>query len=144
MSAPRFSPPSVPSHSRDGTAPWTFLTNHAHVLLCLASNQELRLREVAARVGITERAVQHIVADLEAAGVLTRTREGRRNRYTLHPDRPLRHPVEAHRTVADLVGVVLPLPVPAPPPDVPAPATRAGAVPTHREGAWRVSAAVPG
>jgi DNA-binding transcriptional regulator PaaX len=66
----------------------------------------MRLREVAASVGITERAVQAIVADLEAAGVLTRTREGRRNRYTIHPHQPLRHPVEAGSTVADLLELV--------------------------------------
>jgi DNA-binding transcriptional regulator PaaX len=65
------------------------------------------LREVADRVGITERAVQGIVADLEAAGVITRRRDGRRNHYELHPDVPLRHPIEAHRTVGDLVRLVV-------------------------------------
>ena len=87
---------------------WTFLTNHAHVLLCLAAEPDMRLRDVAGAVGITERAVQHIVADLAAAGVVERTREGRRNRYTLHPEAPLRHPVEAHRRVADLVALAPP------------------------------------
>ncbi len=87
---------------------WTFLTNHAHVLLCVAAEPDARLRDVADAVGITERAVQHIVADLAAAGVLERTREGRRNRYTLHPEAPLRHPVEAHRHVADLVALAPP------------------------------------
>lgn len=84
---------------------WTFLTNHAHVLLCLASDPEARMRDVAGQVGITERAVQHIVRDLAEAGVLERTREGRRNRYTLHPEVPLRHPIEAHRHVRDLVAL---------------------------------------
>jgi len=84
---------------------WTFLTNHAHVLICIAEDPTARLRDVAARVGITERAVQAIVADLEAAGVITRRRDGRRNTYTLHDYQPLRHPVEAHRTVADLVAL---------------------------------------
>jgi DNA-binding transcriptional ArsR family regulator len=84
---------------------WTFLTNHAHVLLCLAANPEARMRDVAERVGITERAVQHIVRDLAEAGVVERTRDGRRNRYTLHPELPLRHPIEAHRRVADLVAL---------------------------------------
>jgi DNA-binding transcriptional ArsR family regulator len=84
---------------------WTFLTNHAHVLLCLAAEPDVRLREVAEAVGITERAVQHIVSDLEAAGVVERTREGRRNRYTVHAELPLRHPIEAHRQVADLVAL---------------------------------------
>ena len=85
---------------------FTFLTNHSHVLLLLAAEPELRLRDVAGRVGVTERAVQKIVADLEASGVLTREREGRRNRYAVHTERPLRHPVEAHRTVADLLAMV--------------------------------------
>jgi DNA-binding IclR family transcriptional regulator len=84
---------------------WTFLTNHAHVLLCLAAEPDARLRDVAGAVGITERAVQHIVADLAAAGVVERRREGRRNRYTVHPEAPLRHPIEAHRHVADLVAL---------------------------------------
>lgn len=86
---------------------WTFLSNHAHVLLVIARNLEIRLRDVAPRVGITERAVQRIVADLEAGGFLTRERTGRRNRYRLHPDQPLRHPIEAHRTVAELMTLVL-------------------------------------
>jgi hypothetical protein len=68
----------------------------------------MRLRDIAVQVGITERAVQRIVADLEAGEVITRIREGRRNRYEVHPDRPLRHPIEAHCTVADLMQVVLP------------------------------------
>ena len=87
------------------TGAWTFLTNHAHVLLCLAANPDARMRDVAEQVGITERAVQHIVRDLAEAGVVERTRDGRRNRYTLHPELPLRHPVEAHRRVADLVAL---------------------------------------
>lgn len=87
-------------------AGWTFLSNHAHVLLLLAADPELRLRDIADAVGITERAVQKIIAELEAGAVLTRTREGRRNRYTIHADRPLRHPVEAHRTVGDLIRMV--------------------------------------
>ena len=86
--------------------PWTFLTNHSHVLICLAENPELRLRDVAERVGITERAVFRIIADLEEAGVLTRHREGRRNQYEVHADRPLRHAVEQHRTVGDLLGLL--------------------------------------
>lgn len=89
---------------------WTFLTNHAHVLVCLAADATARLRDVADRVGITERAVQHIVADLEAEGLLTRTREGRRNRYALHLGVPLRHPVEAHVQVGELMQLILPVP----------------------------------
>src|SRR5690349_3872620 len=86
----------------ESSGSWTFLTNHAHVLLCLAREPELRLRDVAGRVGITERAVQRIVADLEEGRYLTRERTGRRNRYEIHPDLPLRHPIEAHRRVGAL------------------------------------------
>ena len=86
---------------------WTFLSNHAHVLLSLAGDPTQRLRDVAAQVGITERAVQKIVADLEEGGVLTRKREGRRNHYELHPSVPLRHPIEAHCSVGDLMRMVL-------------------------------------
>src|SRR5262245_26441294 len=86
---------------------WTFLSNHAHVLLVIARHPEARLRDVADRVGITERAVQRIVADLEEGGYLKRERIGRRNRYRLTPSLPLRHPIEAHRTIADLLVLVL-------------------------------------
>jgi DNA-binding MarR family transcriptional regulator len=85
---------------------WTFLSNHAHVLVCLASNPELRLREVAEMVGITERAASSIVADLEAEGYLTRVKVGRRNTYRLHLRKPLRHPLEKARRVGDLIDAV--------------------------------------
>jgi predicted ArsR family transcriptional regulator len=88
------------------SAPWTFLTNHSHVLLTLSADPDLVMREVAARVGITERTVQKIVEDLEAAGVLVSERVGRRKRYRINPKAPLRHPVEAHRTVADIIQLV--------------------------------------
>lgn len=86
---------------------WTFLSNHAHVLLCVASDHEARLRDVAERVGITERAVQKIISELEEAGALTRLRDGRRNSYVIHPDCPLRHPIEEHQTVGKLLAMVL-------------------------------------
>jgi DNA-binding MarR family transcriptional regulator len=86
---------------------WTFFSNHAHVLFCLAADPAMLLRDVAGQVGITERAVQRIVADLEASGVLTRVREGRRNRYEVDGAAALRHPVEAHRRVGDLLRLVL-------------------------------------
>ena len=86
---------------------WTFLSNHAHVLICLAQDPDARLRDVAASVGITERAVQKIIGDLEAAGIILRERSGRRNSYRLDVNVPLRHPLEAHRNVAALLGVVL-------------------------------------
>ena len=82
---------------------WTFLTNHSHVLICLRREPASRLRDVAALVGITERAVQTMVADLVRAGVLTRVRNGRRNHYLIHTDAPLRHPVEAGRTMGSLL-----------------------------------------
>ena len=84
------------SCARTREAPWTFLTNHSHVLLCLAREPEQTLRNVAVCVGITERAVQRIVADLEEAAILTRSRDGRRNRYEVHAGQPLRHAIEAH------------------------------------------------
>lgn len=90
------------------TAHWTFLTNHAHVLLCLAGDPTLRRRDLADRVGITERAVGTILAELEAGGVLTVKRDGRRNTYRVHGRAKLRHPVEAHRTVGDLIALVGP------------------------------------
>jgi hypothetical protein len=86
---------------------WTFLSNHAHVLVCLAQDPNARLRDVAAQVGITERAVQKIVGDLEQAEVLLRERSGRRNHYRLNLQMPLRHPLEAHRTIGSLLGMVL-------------------------------------
>lgn len=85
---------------------WTFLTNHAHVLVCIAEDPGARGRDIAARVGITERAVQAILADLVTDGYVTRTRVGRRNRYTLHVDQPLRHPLERDRTVGQLLAGV--------------------------------------
>ena len=87
---------------------WTFLTNHAHVLLCLVGNPELRLRDLAERVGITERATQRIVAELADGGYLDRTRVGRRNVYTVHLGLPLRHPLERAHTVGELLGHITP------------------------------------
>lgn len=86
---------------------WTFLTNHSHVLFCLAADPEIRLRDVADRVGITERAVQRIVTELEDSGYIKRQRQGRRNTYEVHDHRPLRHPIESHRNVADLLQLIL-------------------------------------
>ena len=85
---------------------WTFLSNHAHVLLCLAEDGSARVRDVAGRVGITERAVHNILADLEQSGAIRRIREGRRNRYELHLDIPLRHAIEAHCRIGDLIDMV--------------------------------------
>lgn len=93
--------------SRPEPSGWTFFTNHAHVLLCLAGDPEMRLRDVGAQVGITERAVQKIISELEAGGVLERERHGRRNVYRILGNLPLRHPVESHCTVEGLIRFVL-------------------------------------
>ena len=77
------------------------------MLVCLAADPDQTLRDVAAQVGITERAVQRIVAELETAGALTREREGRRNRYRLDRSLPLRHPLEQHRRIGDVLDLVL-------------------------------------
>lgn len=82
---------------------WTFLTNHGHVLLCLARGEELTARELGLRIGITERAVQVILADLTDGGYLTKKKVGRRNVYTVNRRGRLRHPLEAHHTIGDLI-----------------------------------------
>jgi len=92
-----------PSASRES---WTFLTNHGHVLICIANDPGIRGRDIAERVGITERAAQAIVADLVAAGYVRRTRIGRRNHYEIDPDRPLRHPVEHDHRIGELLSVL--------------------------------------
>lgn len=86
--------------------PWTFLTNHAHVLICIARDKQAVLRDVAEQVGITERAVQRIVADLEEAGYIQRFKEGRQNRYQLTLTKPLRHPIESNCHVSDFVKLI--------------------------------------
>ena len=86
---------------------WTFLTNHAHVLLCIAENPKIRTRDLATKIGITERAVQRIIAELEVAGYLSHDREGRNNHYRVRTDLPLRHPVEQHCGVSALIEMTL-------------------------------------
>ncbi|MCP4887388.1 MAG: winged helix-turn-helix transcriptional regulator [Planctomycetaceae bacterium] len=85
---------------------WTFLTNHAHVLAVLDANPKTVLRDVAIQVGITERAVQKIIHDLEEAGFIGRQRIGRQNRYRIRQGQSLRHPIEAHRTIGDLLKMI--------------------------------------
>lgn len=85
---------------------WTFLTNHAHVLIAINRNPELRQRDIAHAVGITTGAVQRIISDLEEGGYIERERVGRRNRYQVSADRPLRHPLEATHAVGDLLGLL--------------------------------------
>ena len=95
------------AHSVNGAGtPWTFLTNHAHVLILLHSEPDLVLREVALRVGITERAVQRIVQELEQEGFLRRERVGRRNHYQIASGQFLRHPVESHCSIDQLLAMV--------------------------------------
>ena len=88
-------------------ATWTFLTNHAHVLLCVWEDSEARVRDIATRVGITERAVQRILQELESEQYLQRERVGRRNRYRVRADRPFRHAVEDHRPVSLLLDLIV-------------------------------------
>jgi DNA-binding MarR family transcriptional regulator len=89
--------------ARDARASWTFFTNHAHVLIAISRDAELRQRDIAQLVGITEGAVQRILHELEDDGYLIRERIGRRNRYQVVADLPLRHPLETDRTVADVL-----------------------------------------
>ncbi|RCG29931.1 MarR family transcriptional regulator [Sphaerisporangium album] len=94
----------TPPAPGDGKA-WTFLTNHARVLIRIARSPDIRMRDIADAVGITERAAQLIVADLEEAGYLTRSRVGRRNTYTITPGRPFRHPAEADHDIHALIAL---------------------------------------
>jgi uncharacterized membrane protein len=89
--------------SRDEDHSWRFVTNHAHVLECIATTPTVRLRDIAATVGITERTVSQIVSDLERAGYLTKIRVGRSNHYEVHGELPLRHPQHRHHTVGELI-----------------------------------------
>ncbi|MBD0329480.1 MAG: winged helix-turn-helix transcriptional regulator [Thermoleophilia bacterium] len=91
------------SSSHNSDHDWRFVTNHAHVLEYVARDARARLRDIAAEVGITERAVAQIVKDLEQAGYLRKIREGRRNRYEVDAELPLRHPKHRHHTVGALI-----------------------------------------
>ena len=104
---------SVPVAESDDKPGWTFFTNHGHVLVCLAGDPELRTRDVAEMVGITERSAQGIISDLVEAGYVTRIKEGRRNRYQVHGDIPLRHPIDRDHTVGELLVTLGRLPASA-------------------------------
>jgi DNA-binding MarR family transcriptional regulator len=91
----------------DGSARWDFLTNHAHVLTCVADDPGIRIRDIAEAVGITERAAHRIVSELVEGGYLLREKEGRRNRYEVVPERPLRHPLAKEQQVGDLLEVLV-------------------------------------
>jgi len=99
--------PPKSSQTSSDKASWTFFSNHAHVLLCLHRDGDKVLRDVAVEVGITERAVQKIVSELEAGGILKRAKVGRRNRYSINKRVKLRHSIEAHRSVGDLLKFVV-------------------------------------
>ena len=86
---------------------WTFLSNYAHVLVCLAESPEATLREVAERVGVTERSAQRIITHLDEAGILRREKHGRRNSYAIDTSAHLRHPLEAHCTVGEFLQTIL-------------------------------------
>jgi hypothetical protein len=86
---------------------WDFLTNHAHVLLCVAKDPGIRLRDIAVAVGITERGAHKILTELVDEGYVLRERHGRRNRYKIRPELPLRHPLVHDREVGDLLKVLL-------------------------------------
>ncbi len=98
-------PPPVTSVG-DDASPWQFLTNHTHVLVTIRRNPDIRQREIAAQVGITEGAVQRIVHELEASGCLSHTRVGRRNRYKIVDDSSLRHPLERKHTLGELLSIL--------------------------------------
>jgi len=85
---------------------WSFLSNHGHVLMCIARDSNVRVREIARDVGITERAVHRILGELEEAGVIVRTRNGRRTHYEINERLPLRHPSEAEHSVGELVRLI--------------------------------------
>ncbi|MGM0599520.1 MAG: helix-turn-helix transcriptional regulator [Candidatus Rifleibacteriota bacterium] len=85
---------------------WTFLSNHSHVLLCLASDSSMRMRDIAQKVGITERAVQRIIADLTEAGYIDRFKNGRCNSYEIHREKHLRHPIEENKLIEDLISLI--------------------------------------
>ena len=86
---------------------WSFFSNYAHVLVCLAENPDARLRDVAERVGITERTTLRLVTQLEQSAILMRLKEGRRNSYIIDPSARLRHPIEKHCTVGELLATIL-------------------------------------
>ena len=93
---------------------WTFLTHHAHALVLIARVPGVRIRDIAATLDVTERAAYRVVAELVEAGYLTRHKLGSRNFYEVHPDRPLRDPVDGRHEVGDLLAPLLGRPVPRP------------------------------
>lgn len=130
-------PPSGPDKSPGGQGPpqlpgpgrptWTFLTNHGHVLLSVAADPQVRVTDIAARVGITPRSTLQILKDLEEGGYLHRIRDGRRTRYTIEPHQHFRHPTTANREIDGLIGLFSgPAPAPAARPSNDVPPAREG------------------
>lgn len=99
--------PKKSANRADSDAHWTFLSNHSHVLILIKQDSSIVIREIAARVGITERAVQRIIAELEKGGFLEREKLGRQNHYRVLDNKPLRHPIERHKTIRDLLNLIL-------------------------------------
>jgi predicted transcriptional regulator len=91
---------------RDGTPSWSFLTNHAQVLVCIAQDPGVRLRDIGEAVGITERAAHHIVVELVDAGYISRERNGRRVHYTIQSHLPLPDPLAHEQKIGDLLSVL--------------------------------------
>lgn len=94
---------------------WTLLSNHGHVLMCIAADPEIRLRDIADRVGITERTVFGIVTDLEQAGIVRRAKAGRRNTYEIVRSARMRHPIESAHSVGELIDILGEPPTPGSP-----------------------------
>lgn len=86
---------------------WSFLTNHARALLCIAHDPGVRLRDIAAMLGITERSVYGIVTDLAAAGYVVKEKDGRRNRYQVQSHLPLPEPISGERTIGEVLGLLV-------------------------------------
>jgi hypothetical protein len=99
----------MPAAAATPATAWSFLTNHARVLLCIAADPTVRLREIAERVGVTERAAHRIVSELVTAGYLSRHRRGRRNHYTVHHDRPLPDRLSRSQPLGELLAVLGPV-----------------------------------
>ena len=101
---------STPSSDGNSSGHWTFLTSHTQVLLCLARDPNVRLRDVAVSVGITERATQKIVSDLVEAGYVERKRSGRRNQYNILASTPMRHAAQRELGIGELLQLLVPQP----------------------------------
>ena len=95
-----------PEEAEESGKSWTFFTNHSHVLFYLHFHSDMPMRDIALHVGITERAVQRIIKDLSDNGVLTVRKVGRKNSYSVNSGVPLRHSIESHRTVGDLLAFI--------------------------------------